>query len=364
MLCALDTIAHLDQYLDQFIANAQANGMIVHQAANGEEAVSIVLQIAQRAHSKVVAKSKSMVSEEIHLNHALEAAGFNPVETDLGEYIIQLRGEPPAHIITPAVHLTRTQVGETFAEKLGIPFTEDIPTLTATARQVLRQTFLDAGLGLSGVNFGVAETGTLTLVTNEGNGRMCTTLPPLHVALMGIERLVPTLDDLALMLYLLPRSATGQKLSVYTSLIHSPRRPDELDGPEERHLVLVDNGRRAMRQSPLMEALYCIRCGACLNACPIFREIGGHAYQAVDGQHHPLSRADRLGCLARPVRGAGIWPSGARLQPVRSLQGSLPGRHRPAQAAAAGAGRRCRSGWFKRGLGPICTKPARRSALG
>ncbi|OGO38121.1 MAG: hypothetical protein A2W35_01660 [Chloroflexi bacterium RBG_16_57_11] len=281
------TIAHLDHYLDQFIANAQANGLIVHQAVNAQEAVGIVLQIARGAHSKVVAKSKSMVSEEIHLNHALEAAGFNPVETDLGEYIIQLRGEPPAHIITPAVHLTRTQVGKTFAEKLDIPFTEDIPTLTATARKVLRRTFLEAGLGLSGVNFGVAETGTLTLVTNEGNGRMCTTLPPLHVALMGIERLVPTLDDLALMLYLLPRSATGQKLSVYTSLIHSPRRPGELDGPDERHLVLVDNGRRAMRQSPLMEGLYCIRCGACLNACPVFREIGGHAYQAVDGRITP-----------------------------------------------------------------------------
>ena len=218
------TIAHLDEYLEQFVLNAQANGLIVHQAASAEETVAIVLEIAGRAGSKVIAKSKSMVSEEVHLNHALEAAGYNPVETDLGEYIIQLRGEPPAHIITPAVHLTRTQVGETFAEKLGIPFTEDIPTLTATARQVLRQTFLEAGLGLSGVNFGVAETGTLSLVTNEGNGRMCTTLPRLHVALMGIERLVPTLEDLALMLYLLPRSATGQKLSVYTSLIHGPRR--------------------------------------------------------------------------------------------------------------------------------------------
>ncbi len=281
------TIANLDHYLNQFIANAQANGIIVHQAETSQEAVQIVLQLAGRAHSKVVAKSKSMVSEEIHLNHALEKAGFQPVETDLGEYIIQLRGEPPAHIITPAVHLTRTQVGQTFTEKLGIPFTEDIPTLTATARQVLRQTFLDAGVGLSGVNFGVAETGTLTLVTNEGNGRMCTTLPPIHIALMGIERLVPTLDDLALMLYLLPRSATGQKLSVYTSLIQRPRQPGEVDGPEERHLVLVDNGRDAMRQSSLAEALYCIRCGACLNACPIFREIGGHAYQGLDGRITP-----------------------------------------------------------------------------
>jgi L-lactate dehydrogenase complex protein LldF len=281
------TIANLDHYLNQFISNVQANGIIVHQADTAEEAVQIVLQLAHRARSKVIAKSKSMVSEEIHLNHALEKAGFKPVETDLGEYIIQLRGEPPAHIITPAVHLTRAQVGQTFAEKLGIPFTDDIPTLTTTARRVLRQTFLDAGLGLSGVNFGVAETGTLTLVTNEGNGRMCTTLPPIHVALMGMERLVPTFDDLALMLSLLPRSATGQKLSVYTSLIHGPRRPGELDGPEERHLILVDNGRDAMRQSSLVEALYCIRCGACLNACPVFREIGGHAYQAANGRITP-----------------------------------------------------------------------------
>jgi L-lactate dehydrogenase complex protein LldF len=281
------TIANLDHYLNQFISNVQANGVIVHQADTADEAVQIVLQLAHRARSKTIAKSKSMVSEEIHLNHALEKAGFKPVETDLGEYIIQLRGEPPAHIITPAVHLTRAQVGQTFAEKLGIPFTDDIPTLTTTARRVLRQTFLDAGLGLSGVNFGVAETGTLTLVTNEGNGRMCTTLPPIHVALMGMERLVPTLDDLALMLRLLPRSATGQKLSVYTSLIHGPRRPGEVDGPEERHLVLVDNGRDAMRQSALVEALYCIRCGACLNACPVFREIGGHAYQSADGRITP-----------------------------------------------------------------------------
>jgi L-lactate dehydrogenase complex protein LldF len=282
-----DTIANLDRYLDQFIANVQANGIIVHHAQSARQAVEIVIQIARRANSKIIAKSKSMVSEEIHLNPALEAAGFTPVETDLGEYIIQLRGEPPAHIITPAVHLTRAQVGQTFAEKLGIPFTEDIPILTTTARRVLRQTFLNAGVGLSGVNFGVAESGTLTLVTNEGNGRMCTTLPAIHIALMGIERLVPTLEDLALMLYLLPRSATGQKLSVYTSLIHSPRRPGEVDGPQERHLILVDNGRRAMRQSALSEALYCIRCGACLNACPVFREIGGHAYQAVDGHITP-----------------------------------------------------------------------------
>ena len=201
-----------------------------------------------------------MVSEEINLNHALEAEGIRVVETDLGEYIVQLRGERPSHIITPAVHLRRGDVGKLFEEKLGLPYTEDIPVLTGTARKVLREVFLTADIGLSGVNFGVAETGMLCIVTNEGNGRMVTTLPPVHIALMGIERLVPTLNDLALFLSLLPRSATGQKLSVYTSLINSP-----LPG-QARHLILLDNGRAALRNSPLAESLFCIRCGACLNA--------------------------------------------------------------------------------------------------
>jgi L-lactate dehydrogenase complex protein LldF len=230
-----------------------------------------------------------MVSEEINLNHVLEAAGIRAVETDLGEYIVQLRGERPAHIITPAVHLRRHEIGQLFAEKLGIPYTEDIPTLTATARGVMREIFLTADIGLSGVNFGVAETGTLAVVTNEGNGRMCTTLPPVHVALMGMERLLPTLDELALFLSLLPRSATGQKLSVYTQLIHGPEAPSESfrSSRQEKHLIILDNGRNRLRASPLREALYCIRCGACLNACPIFREIGGHAYLGKDGSIAP-----------------------------------------------------------------------------
>ncbi|MDI6770573.1 MAG: LUD domain-containing protein [Anaerolineales bacterium] len=311
-----DVIANLDEYLYKFIAKVTENGILVHRAADAAEAVRIVLEIVkdlpQRSQrlalseaegntkdsfvplrdlrgKKLVAKSKSMVAEEINLNHALEAAGIRVVETDLGEYIVQLRGERPSHIITPAVHLRRGDVGQLFHEKLGIPYTEDIPILTNTARKVLREVFLTADIGLSGVNFGVAETGTLCLVTNEGNGRMCTTLPPVHIALMGIERLVPTLDDLALMLSLLPRSATGQKLSVYTSLIHSPRRPPSTslgtgadpDGPFERHLILLDNGRSALRHSLLAESLYCIRCGACLNACPVFRELGGHAYGSI-----------------------------------------------------------------------------------
>jgi L-lactate dehydrogenase complex protein LldF len=280
-------IDNLEGYLDEFCANASANGLTIHRAADAAQALEIISQIAQCCGAKLVVKSKTMVGEEIRLNEHLEAKGLKAVETDLGEYIVQLRGEAPAHIITPAVHLTRSQVGRTFEEKLGLPYTTDIPNLTAAARRVLRQTFLDADIGISGVNAGVAESGTLCLVTNEGNGRMCTTLPDIHIALMGLERLVPTFDDLALLLSLLPRSATGQKLSVYTSLIHGPRRAGESDGPSQRHLVLLDNGRLDLRQSALAEALYCIRCGACLNVCPVFREIGGHAYLGADGTHTP-----------------------------------------------------------------------------
>lgn len=284
-----DVIEHLDEYLEQFTAKVQENGFTVHRVSTGNEAAQLILAMAREKNAKLVAKSKSMVSEEINLNHVLEAAGIRAVETDLGEYIVQLRKERPAHIITPAVHLRRHEVGQLFAEKLGIPYTEDIPTLTATARGVMREIFLIADIGLSGVNFGVAETGTMAVVTNEGNGRMCTTLPPVHVALMGMERLVPTLDDLALFLSLLPRSATGQKLSVYTQLIHGPEAPSESfrSSRQEKHLIILDNGRSRLRASPLREALYCIRCGACLNACPIFREIGGHAYLGTDGSIAP-----------------------------------------------------------------------------
>jgi L-lactate dehydrogenase complex protein LldF len=295
-----EVIAHLDEYLEQFIGNAQKNGVIVHRAKDAKEAISIILEIigasrtqtGKQVHrytgtqgmgnatenakrSILVAKSKSMVSEEIELNRALEAAGQRVVETDLGEYIVQLRGERPSHIITPAVHLRRADVGQLFHEKLGIPYTEDIPTLTNTARKVLREVFLTADVGISGVNFGIAHTGGICIVTNEGNGRMVATLPRAHIALMGMERLVPTLDDLALMLSLLPRSATGQKISVYTQILHGP-----LEG-QQRHIVILDNGRTRLRNSPLAESLYCIRCGACLNACPVFRELGGHAYGSV-----------------------------------------------------------------------------------
>lgn len=288
-------IEHLDEYLEQFIHNATHNGIIVHRAKDADDAIKIFLEIVKNSPQRtqnekdnssvplgdlrdkriLVAKSKSMVSEELNLNHVLEAEGMKIVETDLGEYIVQLRHEKPAHIITPAIHLRRNDVGKLFHEKLGIPYTEDIPTLTNTARKVLRDVFLNADVGVSGVNFGVAETGGICLVTNEGNGRMVTSLPPIHIALMGMERLVRNLDDLALMLSLLPRSATGQKLSAYTQLIHKPLPH------QQRHIILLDNGRSRLRNSPLRESLYCIRCGSCLNACPVFREIGGHAYKSI-----------------------------------------------------------------------------------
>ncbi len=277
----------LDALLETFLRNAERNGIRVHRARDAAAARRIVLEILQAHEARLVAKSKSMVSEEIGLNEALEAAGMRVVETDLGEFIVQLRGEKPAHIITPAVHLRREDVGHTFAEKLGIPYTTDVSVMNAAARRTLREVFLRAEAGISGVNFGVAESGTLCIVTNEGNGRMVTTLPKVHIALMGMERLVPTLEDLAVMLDLLPRSATGQKLTTYVSLLNGPRRPDDPDGPQERHLILLDNGRGTLREGPLHEALLCIRCGACLNACPTFREMGGHAYVGDRGQPTP-----------------------------------------------------------------------------
>ena len=278
-----DVIEHLDEYLAKFIARVQANGIQMHRARDAAEATRLVLEIAKSSSSKapgqtlLFAKAKSMVSEEIGLNSAIEAAGQTVFETDLGEYIVQLRGERPAHIITPAVHLRRQDVGKLFHEKLGIPYTEDVRSLVDTACARLREVFFAADIGLTGVNFGVVETGTLVVVTNEGNARMCSSLPPVHIALMGIERLLPGLDDLALCLSLLPRSATGQKLSVYTQLIQRP------EGGQQKHLILVDNGRSRLRNSALKEALLCIRCGACLNACPVFREIGGHGYLGADG---------------------------------------------------------------------------------
>jgi L-lactate dehydrogenase complex protein LldF len=275
------TLSHLDQFLAQFADAVEAAGGQVHWAADAAEANRIISEIAQANQVKRVVKSKSMVSEEIHLNHALEAIGCEVIESDLGEYIIQLAGETPSHIITPVIHKTKEQVGEILRDKINMPPTNEVTEMTAFVRAKMREIFLTADMGISGVNFGVAETGTIAMVTNEGNGRMTTTCPRIHVAVMGIERLVPTLDDLAIMLEVLGRSATGQKLSVYTNLITGPRRAHEADGPNELHIVLIDNGRSKILGTEIAEILYCIRCGACLNACPVYREIGGHAYGSV-----------------------------------------------------------------------------------
>ena len=275
------TLSRLDAYLEQFAGNVERAGGQVHFAADAAALNRIVSDIATRHNARSVVKGKSMISEETELNHSLEGQGVHVVETDLGEYIIQLAGEHPSHIIVPAVHKTKEQIGQLLHDKLGVPLYDDPAQMTAAARARLRMEYLNADLGISGVNFGVAATGTLCLVENEGNGRLTTTAPRVHIALMGIERIVPSLDDLGVMLQVLARSATGQKMTVYTNLLTGPRRPGEQDGPDELHVILLDNGRSRVLGSEVAEILYCIRCGACLNACPVYREIGGHAYGSV-----------------------------------------------------------------------------------
>ena len=272
------TLQRLDHHLERLVANVEAQGGHVHYATTPAEARDIVLDIARKSGTRLAVKSKSMATEEIDLNEALEHAGVTPVETDLGEYIIQLAHEKPSHIIAPAIHKTKGQVAELFARELKRQVAADPEVLTRIAREELRDKFLKADMGITGANFAVAETGTIVLVTNEGNGRMATSLPRVHVAIMGVEKVVPSMTDLMVFLAILAKSATGQKLSVYTTLVQGPRRPGELEGPDELHLVLLDNGRIRQIAGPLREALYCLRCGACLNVCPVYRQIGGHAY--------------------------------------------------------------------------------------
>lgn len=275
------TLSRLDAYLEEFAAKVESAGGHVYFASDAQAMNDTVREIAKVHNVKTVVKGKSMISEETELNHALEAAGMRVVETDLGEFIVQLAGETPSHIIAPAIHKTKEQIGQLLHEKIDIPYTDDPAKMTAAARTKLRDEFLNADMGISGVNFGVAATGTICLVENEGNGRLTTTAPRVHVALMGIERIVPTLDDLSVMLQVLARSATGQKITVYTNLITGARRNGEVDGPDELYIVLLDNGRSKILGTEVAEILYCIRCGACLNACPVYREIGGHAYGSV-----------------------------------------------------------------------------------
>ncbi|MBI5629186.1 MAG: lactate utilization protein, partial [Candidatus Rokubacteria bacterium] len=259
------TLQKLDSYLAELADNVERLGGHVHWAATGEEAREIILRLCRDRGLRRAVKSKSMATEEIDLNEALEAAGVTPVETDLGEYIIQLAHEKPSHIIAPAIHKTKGQVADLFSRQLKGRFAADAEVLTAAARKELRQKFLQADMGITGANFAVAETGTIVLVTNEGNGRMVTSLPRIHVAIMGIEKVIPSMTDLMVFLAILARSATGQKLSVYTTLVSGPRQPDEPEGPEEFHLILMDNGRSRQLAGDLREALYCLRCGACLN---------------------------------------------------------------------------------------------------
>jgi L-lactate dehydrogenase complex protein LldF len=273
-----EVIEHLDRYVGEFADRVEACGGKVHWALDAQEVCAIVREIARSESVKEFVKSKTMVGEEVELNHTLEAAGIRPIETDLGELIIQLAGERPAHIVAPAIHLTRHDVSNLFVERLQAERTEEPERLTAIARRVLRESFARADMGLTGANFAVAATGTIVLVENEGNIRLCTTSPRVHVALVGIEKIIPRFEDLGVFLRLLGRSATGQKLTAYTSLLTGPRRAGE-DGPDSLHVVLIDNGRTtALADEKMREALYCIRCGACLNACPVYRKIGGHAY--------------------------------------------------------------------------------------
>ena len=275
-------LSDLDVWLEIFEENARARGAEVLWARDGAEICDLVIDVARRHGVKKVTKSKSMLSEEAQLNGALEAAGIEPVETDLGEYIIQLAGEAPSHIIAPAVHKTLAEVEALFAEKHGRPqqtrTSADIPALAREARAVLRQHFLSADMGISGANFLIAESGTAALVTNEGNGRMVTTLPRVHVVITGIEKLVPTLEDFATLMRLLPRSATGQTISNYVSLLTGTRAADEREGPIKTVFILVDNGRADLLGSHYQEMLRCIRCGACMNHCPVYFSLGGHAY--------------------------------------------------------------------------------------
>jgi L-lactate dehydrogenase complex protein LldF len=275
------TIDDLDGQVAQFTAAARARGCKVSFAATAQEARSYIADVCRSHGATLAAKSKSMASEEIRLNDALEEAGVRTVESDLGEYILQLAGEHPLHIILPAIEKTARDVAELFSKVEGAPVEPELSALAAAARRQLRDVFLRADVGITGANFGVAETGSICLVTNEGNGGLVTSLPRVHVALMGMERLVPTLGDLAVLLRLLARSATGQALTSYTRLLTGPRRPGEQDGPEEMHVVILDNGRSNLRRGRYKEMLACIRCGACLNVCPVYRKSGGGAYGPV-----------------------------------------------------------------------------------
>jgi L-lactate dehydrogenase complex protein LldF len=371
----LETLSRLDEHLVTFEERLTENGVRVHWAETGRDAGRLVRKIADDNGVERIVKSKSMVTEEIHLNDALIEAGLEVVETDFGEYIVQLAGDTPSHVILPIIHMTRHDVGNLFHEKLGIDYTDDPGRLARYAREQLRGRFIRADMGVTGANFGVAESGTICLVSNEGNIRMVTTLPRVHVAILGIEKIVPTLADLELFLRLLARSGTGQKLTAYTSLIQGPRRGPEEEGPDEVHVILLDNGRSDTLAGDEAEILACFRCGACLNTCPVYKSIGGHAY----GDTYP----GPMGAVLTPcLRGREPWDELAHASslcgacreicPLRidiprmllSLRriGAEEGRHRGSlkwalRLARAVAGylsrRRAVDGWIESGVGPL-----------
>ncbi len=275
------TLDHLDYYLELLEKNVLAAGGQVHFAHDNAEANRIVIDIARRTDSRLVVKSKSMVSEETQLNEALTEAGIEPLETDLGEFILQVDHDHPTHLVMPVIHKRAADIGRVFEKYFKAPFTEDPQTLAEMARVYLRKRFNEADMGVSGVNFAIAETGSIVLCTNEGNGRMCTSRPRIHVAIMGMEKVIPAWEDLPVFLKLLARSASGQALTQYTNIITGPRRGGERDGPEEFHLIIMDNGRSRILTGEYRDTLRCIRCGACLNACPIYRKVGGRSYGSV-----------------------------------------------------------------------------------
>jgi L-lactate dehydrogenase complex protein LldF len=279
-----EAINHLDKYLVEFEARLKERGGHVYWAETAEGARRYIADLAARNNVRTVVKSKSMVTEEIDLTHTLEKNGVKVYETDLGEMIVQLRNEPPYHLMTPAMHLTRSEIADLFREKLGGVESDDPQHLVGIARRALRKAFFSAEMGISGANFLVADSGMMALTTNEGNGRLGTSLPRIHVAVAGIEKVIPRMEDLAVIWPAIARSAVGQPIACYNTLIGGPRAPHETDGPEEFHLVLLDNGRSELLADPEQrEVLHCIRCGACLNVCPVFRKIGGHSYGTVYG---------------------------------------------------------------------------------
>ncbi|WP_286228599.1 LutB/LldF family L-lactate oxidation iron-sulfur protein [Neobacillus mesonae] len=272
------TIENLDSYLEQLAVNVRENGGHVHFAAKVEDAISYVVNLTKEKSAKSVVKSKSMVTEEIHLNKHLEEIGVDVAESDLGEYIIQLAGETPSHIISPSMHKSKQQVAKLFSKEAGRTIPAETDALLKFAREHLREKFLKADIGITGCNFAVAESGSVVLISNEGNARLTTTLPKVHIAIMGMERLVPTWKELDIVVSMLTRSAAGQKITSYMTVINSPRLLEDLDGPKEFHLVILDNGRSDILGTAYQEVLKCIRCGACSNVCPVYRNIGGHAY--------------------------------------------------------------------------------------